>query len=336
MKVTLLIPCWNEEKMIKNCVDSAISQTSKIDQILVVDDCSTDKSAEILESFGDKITVIKTPKRMGNKSYAQEYAMNFISCDILVMTDGDTVLDKDFIKYIKKSFEDENIHAVAGYIESLKNNWITGCREIDYIIGQDIHKKAQYHIESLMVIPGCAGAFRYSSFRKYINFDHDTVTEDLDFTYKFHENDLKIAYNPKAIVYTQDPWNLRSYIGQMRRWIGGGWQNMLKHKKIISSRPGHALELGLIYFEGLIFGSLFFILPIINILYFIDFAIGYFVIAFIFGLYASIKRKRKDLIVYAPMFPLILIINSLIFFEQFIKEVIFRRKNLAWFTAKRA
>lgn len=335
MKISLLIPCWNEEKMIKRCVESALAQSRRIDQILVVDDCSTDNTPAILAEFGDRIQVVRTSNRLGNKSFAQEYGLTFIDCDILLMTDGDTMLDKDFAKEVEKSFQNSETHAVAGYIKSLKNNWITSCREIDYIIGQDIHKTAQAHINAVMVIPGCAGAFRYSSFKKFANFEHDTVTEDLDFTYKFHEQNLHIEYNTNAIVYTQDPMTISSYIGQMRRWIGGGWQNMLKHRRIIAQRPGHALELALIYFEGLIFGSLFFILPIVNILFFIDFAVGYFIIAFLFGLYASLKRKRKDLLWYSPLFPVLLIINSLIFFEQFIKEVIFRKHNLVWFTAKR-
>jgi hypothetical protein len=121
----------------------------------------------------------------------------------------------------------------------------------------------------------------------------------------------------------------------MRRWIGGGWQNLLKHWKIVLRRPGHALEISLVYVEGMVFGLLFFILPIINVTYFLHFFIGYFTVAMVIGAYAAIKRRRFDLLLYAPLFPLLLIINSMIFFEQFIKEIILRKKDLHWFKPER-
>lgn len=335
MKITLLIPCYNEEKTIRRCVESALGQTYRLDQILVVNDSSTDKSGEILATFGDAITVVTTPKNSGNKSHAQEYALQFVTGDVLLMTDADTILAPDFAERMSAHFNNPAVHAVAGYIKSLKNNWITACRELDYMIAQDVHKKAQAHLNAIMVIPGCAAGFRVETFRRDIQFDHDTLTEDLDFTYKFHQFGHKIYYDTSAVVYTQDPWTIHSYINQTRRWIGGGWQNMLKHKAIIARRPGHALELGLIYFEGLIFGSLFFILPLVNVLYFVDFFIGYFTLALFFGAYGALRRKRFDLLKFAPLFPFMLICNSLIFFEQFIKEVILRRRNLVWFKPER-
>jgi len=335
MKISVLIPCYNEEKTVGSCVESVLAQSRTPDQIIVVDDGSTDQSAKILASFGDRITVVTTPKNTGNKSYAQEYGLQFVTGDIFVTTDADSLLSKDFIKHIEHDFADKKVEAVAGYIKSLKTNWITACRELDYVIGQDLHKRAQAHLNAILVIPGCAGAFRTETFRKHITFDHDTVTEDLDFTYKYHRNEFKILFNKHAIVYTQDPFTLHSYIHQMRRWIGGGWQNLLKHWRVVARRPGHALEIGFVYVEGTVFGLLFFTLPIINVYYFLTFFSGYFVVAAIIGLYGAIARKRYDLAIYAPLFPFMLVINSLVFLEQFVREVVFRRRTLSWFKPER-
>jgi len=336
MKISVLIPCYNEEKTITQCIESCLKQTRKIDQIIIVDDSSTDNSPQILKKLNKKpVKVVRTPKNTGNKSYAQEYGLQFITGDIFVTVDADTLLAPNFIEYIERDFQNPKIQAVAGYIKSLKHNWLTACREIDYVIGQDIHKLAQAKLNALMVIPGCGGAFRTNIFRKYISFDHDTLTEDLDFTYKLYKNNFKIIYNKKAVVYTQDPATLHSYINQMRRWIGGGWQNLIKHWQVVLKHPGHALEISLIYFEGLISGVLFFVLPFINIFYFVSFLIGYAIAAFIAGIYSLFRRKRFDLILFAPLFPFILVLNSWIFLEQFIKEVILRKKNLVWFKPER-
>lgn len=335
MRISVLIPCYNEEKTIYACVESLLTQTRPAEEIIVVNDGSTDKSPAILRSFGRKIRLVYTRRNTGNKSYAQEYGLRFVTGDVLVMTDADTMLAPDFLERIEKDFERQDVHAVAGYIKSMRHNWITACRELDYIVGQDLHKKAQANIGALMVIPGCGGAFRTATFRKHIAFDHDTLTEDLDFTYKLHEKNFKILFDESAVVYTQDPATLSAYVNQTRRWIGGGWQNIVKHWRLIITKPGHALEISLIYVEGLVFGSLFFILPFINIFYFYKFFLGYLLIAYIIGLYGLMRRGRFDLLLYAPLFPFMLILNSCIFFEQFIKEVLLRRRNLVWFRPER-
>src|SRR6185436_19454010 len=101
-------------------------------------DGSTDNTRAILERFGDRITLVNTDHNTGNKSYAQEYGLNFITGDILVTTDADTMLSSTFLARVEKNFSDPEIHAMAGYIQSLRYNWITACRELDYIIGQDV------------------------------------------------------------------------------------------------------------------------------------------------------------------------------------------------------
>lgn len=335
MKISVLIPCYNEESTVAACIESVLSQRRPADEIIVVNDGSTDGTRAVLASFGHSITVVETSKNTGNKSYAQEYGLRFVTGDVFVTTDADSVLSPDFLARIEKDFRDPKVEAVAGYIKSMRANWITACRELDYVIGQDLHKKAQSHLNAILVIPGCAGAFRTQTFRKHITFDHDTVTEDLDFTYKYHKNEFKIIFDTKAIVYTQDPFTLHSYVHQMRRWIGGGWQNLLKHWRVVARRPGHAIEIGFVYIEGTVFGLLFFVLPLINIFYFLTFFSGYFLVAGALGLYGAIARKRYDLALYAPLFPLFLIMNSLIFLEQFVKEVLLRRRELSWFKPKR-
>ena len=53
MKISLLVPVYNEEKSIRRSVESWLAQSRPIDEIIVVDDCSTDRSPEILKEFGD-------------------------------------------------------------------------------------------------------------------------------------------------------------------------------------------------------------------------------------------------------------------------------------------
>ena len=335
MKTCIIIPCHNEEKSIRACVESCLAQTRPPDQILVVNDGSTDNSGKILAEFGNKIKVITIPIATGNKSHAQERALEYVISDIFIATDGDTILDTHLVEEIEKSFTlHPNAVAVGGYVRSLQHNWLTACRELDYIVGQNLYKVAQASIGALFVIPGCAGAFKTEIFKKYIHFDHDTLTEDLDFTYKLHENYFEIVYNKNAIAYTQDPATISEYVNQMRRWYCGGWQNLKKHYSLIK-KPSNSLQLSLTYAEGIIFSVVLFLLPLVNIKTFLYLLVPYLLFVVILGAYAAIIRKRIDLLLYSPTYVALIFINAWIFLEQFWKEIVLQKSNLVWFHPER-
>ena len=335
MKISILIPAHNEEHSIEATVNSCLNQTRPADQIVVVNDGSTDKTASILSLFGDKIMVVTIPQATGNKSHAQEQGLKYVTGDIFISTDADTIMDKNFVKFIEEDFKENSVVAVAGYVRSKKHNWLTACRAFEYAVGQNLHKLAQHYIGFLFVIPGAAGAFRTDTFNKSINFDHDTLTEDLDFTYRLHKRGLRIYYDRRAVVVTQDPIAIGQYINQMRRWFGGGWQCLIKHYTLATRNPQIALELSLMYMEGLAFSVLLFILPILSLKFYITIILSYFVTAIAFGIFAAQKEHRWELIFIPIPYLFIVYIHSYIFIEQFIVEVIFRRKNLVWFKPER-
>ena len=330
----MLIPCYNEEKSIKECIKSCLYQSRTPDEIIVVDDSSSDSTPEILRSFGSKIKVVRTPYQTGNKSYAQEFGFKYVTGDVFVTVDADSLLSKHFIKAVEDKLQDPKIAAVAGYVRSLEHNWLTACREIDYLIAQTIHKTAQADMGVLFILPGCGSAFRTDVFKKYIGFDHDTITEDMDYTYKLNTNRLKVAYDKRAVVYTQDPPNIRSYWRQMSRWYSGGWQNIMKHSKNIKDLR-IALDLSLVYVESLIFSILLFVLPVINISLLPLILLPQAICLAIFAVYGVFKLKRIDLLIYSPFYFFIVFLGSAVFVIEFFKEVIFKKRSLVWLQADR-
>lgn len=336
MKISVLIPAHNEERSIKATVDSCLRQTRPFDQIVVVNDGSTDHTGEILATYRKRIKVVTIMPATGNKSHAQQAGLKHVTGDVFVATDGDTILDERFAEFVEPHFADPRVMAVAGYVKSMKLNWLTACRELDYLIGQDIYKTAQGNIGYLFVIPGCAGTFRTEAFKNSISFDHDTLTEDLDFTYKIHRQHLKIAFERRAVVFTQDPFTLHAYINQMRRWYSGGWQNLMKHlRHIIQIRPAAAFELSFIYLEGFVFSILLFLFPFIDFRLFYQFIFLYLILLVAVSIYAAWSRRRLDLLFSAPGYLLLKFINSWIFLEQFVLEVVLQKRKLVWFKPAR-
>lgn len=335
MKLSLLIPCYNEERTIGSCILSCLAQSRRFDQIIVVNDGSTDGTADALKLFGKNVKVVNTPKNTGNKSRAQEYGLKFVTGDIVVMTDADTVLTRDFAKEIEIEFKANEADVAVGYVKSQKHNWLTALREIDYIMGQDVYKKAQAHLQSVLVVSGCAAAFKMSLFGKAITFDHDTLTEDLDFTYKAHANKLNVRHTTKAVVYTQDPSTLHSYVNQMRRWIGGGIQNIIKHWRTVFARPKLAFELAVMYGDSLLFLIVLISLFFVGTSAMVYFLLGYVVLVVGVGTYSCVRRKRFDLLAYAPLFLILNLVNLYILLEQFFEIVLFKKTNIVWFKPER-
>lgn len=335
LTVSILIPCYNEEKSIEATIKSCLSQSVSVNEIVVVDDGSKDNTRKILNKYKKKLTLVYLPKNTGNKSYVQEEGLKHVTSEVFVSTDADTLLDFDFVKNILAGFTDRNTVAVAGYVKSMKGNLFTGAREMEYILGQDLHKNAQSIINSVLVIPGAAGAFRTKFFKKNISFDHDTLTEDLDFTYKIHKKRKKINFAKDAIVYTQDPDSLKVYVNQLRRWYAGGWQNLIKHHDILTYKKGHALELSLAYAEGFTFSLLLLVAPLFDIRFLLFHLLFLVPFALALALYSAVKRKRIGLLMSVPVYIFLSYVNAYIFVEQAFKEAILKKKNMVWYHPER-
>lgn len=336
MTISIIIPAHNESKSIRKCLEACRNQTRPPDQIVVINDGSTDDTATILQEFdASDIDIIELSAPSGSKSYAQQIGMRYVTGDVFIMTDADTRLHTDYVAVIEERFADKNISAVAGKVASLRHNWLTAARSFEYAIGQNLHKQAQGHLNSILVIPGASSAFRTVDFREYITFDHDTITEDLDFTYKLHKQNKRIVYEPRALVYTQDPTSFSSYANQVRRWVRGGWQNLRKHSDIMKKKPRIFFELSLTYSEGLIFSLALFILPVVTPELYLKVLLALELIVALQVIYTARLERRLDILPVILYYPFLMYLNSYIFLEQFLSVIVFGNKNLVWFQPER-
>jgi glycosyltransferase involved in cell wall biosynthesis len=101
MKVSVVIPVYNEEKYIKNCLDSLMTQAEKPDEIIVVDNNCTDNTINIVKKYKN-IKVIKEKKQ--GILYARNAGFNHATGDIIARTDADSITPRFWIKNMKKIF----------------------------------------------------------------------------------------------------------------------------------------------------------------------------------------------------------------------------------------
>lgn len=112
MNVSVIVPVFNEEKYLKNCLESLVNQDEKASEIIVVDNNCTDKTIEIAKKFNVKI--IKEEKQ--GMIQARNAGFNTAQYEIIGRIDADTILPHDWISKVKENFKNESLVAISGPI----------------------------------------------------------------------------------------------------------------------------------------------------------------------------------------------------------------------------
>ncbi|MDX1441581.1 MAG: glycosyltransferase [Nitrosopumilaceae archaeon] len=253
-KVSIIIPAYNEEKVIQKTLESMIETQYPRKEIIFVDDGSTDKTLEIAKNYKDSIIVLH--KENGGKASALNYGMVYAKGEIIVVVDADTIIGRNSIKEIVKGFEvDKHVAAVAGNIKVRNRvNWITKCQALEYLLGIQVVRRAFDRFGSITVVPGALGAFKKSAVSGTGAYGKETIVEDFDQTIKLLKAGLITQGSIKAVAYTEAPTTVLDFAKQRKRWYRGNIQVLSRHSDALTNpRFGYLQKLALPYlFLGMI------------------------------------------------------------------------------------
>jgi len=242
-EVTIVVPAYNEERVIERTIRSILESTYRNLKVMVVDDGSGDRTAEIVgELFSHDARVELIQETNHGKWYAEDVAINHLDSPIFVVIDADTLLDSEAIGYLVQPFSDPRVGAVAGTVEVGNHvNFLTRCQSVEYIVSQALMRRAYQAFNGILVVPGAIGAWRTEAVRKAGLVTGDTITEDADLTVAVHRANYKVVYQPDARSYTEVPETLREFMKQRLRWSLGLLQVSWKHKSAIIEGRGVGL-----------------------------------------------------------------------------------------------
>ncbi len=334
IRFSVVIPAYNEEASIEDCLESVLSQTVRPDRIIVVDDGSTDGTADILSRYEDRLTVIHIRENTGNKALALREAIPFLEGEVVVYTDADSVLHPRAFERMLVHFLDGEVGGVSGFVRSRKHNVVTGMRELQYEFGQRVLKSGMAAMNAVPVIPGCVGAVR----REFFDPSPDTITEDTDLTFSITERGYKVVYETGAEVWTSDPPNLRSYIRQGMRWYSGYFQNVRKHFGSLPGRMKLQMLVSVIdnsLFSLLLLGILASQMLLGDVKILLSLFLMEIAIWMVVAVHSALRMGRRDLFRSAVVSPLFRMVDSALWLYSLVGEVVLKRGDMTWHRSDR-
>ena len=233
--VSVLIPAFNEARVIENSVRRVLSSIGVNMEVIVIDDGSKDAtSAIVAEAFKDEPRVRLITQANAGKATAVNNGIAASKGDIIIALDADTQFEPETIARLVRWFIRPEIGAVAGNAKvGNRFNWVTRWQAVEYVTSQNLERSALAMFDAMMVVPGAVGAWRRAALAEVGNYPHNTLAEDQDLTIAIQHKGWKVAYDQEAVAWTESPESFGALMKQRFRWAFGTLQCLWKHRTIL-------------------------------------------------------------------------------------------------------
>lgn len=229
-KISVIVPARNEEAHIGDCIKSLLAQhyPEGLLEIIVVDDHSTDRTAEIIQSFTGVQYVDLSKHIEGNvtsyKKLALATGIARAHGELIVTTDADCTTDIQWLKHIAAIYErDKPVMIVAPVDFTCSNSLVQLFQSLDFMSMQGI-TAATLQLKLGNMCNGANLAFQRAAFEKvgeYSGVDHIASGDDYLLMMKLNKaypNAISYLKSPEAIVYTPPQPDWKSFLQQRIRW----------------------------------------------------------------------------------------------------------------------
>lgn len=235
--VSFIVPCYNEAENIEETIDSLLNQDYINFEVIAVNDGSSDDTASILNRLSElhpQLRVIHHAENQG-KAAALRTAATFSAYEYLITIDGDALLDHEAARWIMRHFTyDSRVGAVTGNPRVRTRSTVLGkiqVGEFSAIVG--MIKRAQRIYGRMFTVSGVVAGFRKAALQDVGYWSSDTVTEDIDISWRLQLNHWDIRFEPNALCWTLMPETLRGLWKQRVRWSQGGMEALLTHAGVL-------------------------------------------------------------------------------------------------------
>lgn len=221
-RISVIICAYNAVRTLAACLESCLSQDRSDYEVIVVDDGSTDGSAQILDSFAGRIRVITRSR--GGPSAGRNAAVAASKAEFVAFTDSDCLVAKDWLSRLLDCFTDEEVVSAGGLQKSPADESAFGRKVQSFLasagfIGEYARQSSAARVVSHN--PTCNVIYRRRVFEKAGGFlEGFWPGEDVEFDYRVARECGKIVFTPRAVVCHYRPADLSAFLRMMERY---GW-----------------------------------------------------------------------------------------------------------------
>lgn len=326
-KVSVIIPCKNEKKYIKKCLDSFINQTypKNLYEVLVCDGMSEDGTREIIQEYNKKYSNIRLLDNLGiSAPKGMNLGITNSNSDIIIIFGAHAYAKENFIEENVRLLNSTEASCTGGTIETIsdsdKGKAISLAMSSPFGVGNALFRYAK---EEMYVDTVAFGAYKKEVLNKIGYFDEEmTRNQDDELNYRLIKSGYKILLSPKIKSWYYSRSSLKKLWRQYFQY--GFWKVRVIQKLGKTPAIRHIVPMSFVLANtfGPILGI--FITPI---LYLWMLQIGlYFILDFILSL--KLSNKKWDLFKYIFLvFPILHIAYGIGFIEGIFSFCIFKSKN---------
>ena len=243
-KVSVLVPAWNESKVIRRTVESILRYSYDFElEIVLVDDGSTDNTWEIMQELDAQYPEVKIfNKENSGKAKALNYGLFIgVTTDLTMIIDADTIVaDGETIPRLARWFGDPGIGVVAGRTKAgyrgrgLFQRMLSEFQSTEYDLGIATLRTAQDWMNGIVIVPGSCAMFRTALLREIGGFKSHLIAEDAAAGMELRRRfpGMRIRQDITAVALTEVPLTVKGLCSQWRRWNFGVMQVMMDHREI--------------------------------------------------------------------------------------------------------
>lgn len=333
-RLTAIVPAYNESESVAETVRSLREQTLSPAEIIVVDDCSTDGTAEVARTAG--ATVVRPPANTGSKAGAQMFALGLVETEFVITVDADTTLAADAIEKLTPALDDPAVAAACGFVlpRRVRSIWERG-RYIEYMLAFSFFKRVQDHLGKPLISSGCFSVYRTAQLRDAGGWSTRTMAEDMDLTWTLYRSQQKVRFVPGAVAHPIEPRDFEFMSKQLRRWSHGFVQNVRLHWRSLLEL-GYLRSLVAVGFWDAIMASLAYllVLPVLAVLVDPVFLLAYLIDAPFVAvpvLWEAVgRRETSRALASLPSFFVLRIVNGVFMLSAVFKELVLRQPLLVY------
>jgi cellulose synthase/poly-beta-1,6-N-acetylglucosamine synthase-like glycosyltransferase len=281
--ISLLVPCHNEERVLAGSLRAflALDYPSDKLEILVINDGSTDRTAEIALQFArePRVRLLEVPGTIAarGKAAALNFGLRHARHPVLAVYDADNTPEPCALRLLAEELVlDPRLGAAIGMYRAVnrRRNLITRFLNIEGIGFQWILQAGRWVLMRFTTLPGTNYVIRRSLVEKLGGWDEDALTEDAELTLRVYQAGYKVKFAPDAVTWEQEPESMRVWFHQRHRWVRG-YNHLLKKyaRSLLRMRPRriglellYSLWLYYVFFIAIIISDVLFLLSVTGLI----------------------------------------------------------------------